>query len=118
VWLCGSYGDSNARNNVWIASINAKHQINLVNGIITYPNPASSSVRIAVNFETEEVVDVQLHDMQGRLVKELKQQLVQPIATEFLLNTSGILGGSYVLSIKSSSGDILHSQKIVIQSIQ
>ncbi len=118
VWLCGSYGDSNARNNVWIASVNAKHQIDLVKGIITYPNPASTSIRLAVNFEEEDLVDVQLHDMQGKLVKELNQQLVQPIATEFLLNTSGISGGSYILSIKSSSGNILHSQKIVIQSIQ
>ena len=117
VWLAGSYGDANARNNVWLARVTANHQMTLIDGVITYPNPASSSVRIAANFEQAELVKLELVDIEGSIVKKLENQQVLPIATEFLLNTSGIASGAYTLLIRNANDQILHKQKIIIQAI-
>lgn len=117
VWLAGSFGDINARNNVWMAKVSANHQLSLLEGVISYPNPASNSIHIAANFKEEGLVHLELVDMQGRIVRELRDQKVLPIATEFLVNTSGIATGAYTISIKDVKGNILHKQKLIIQSI-
>lgn len=118
LWLAGSYGDANNRNNVWIAEVKTGNDLQLVNSVVTYPNPAYHSVRIAANFDEEMLVDLRLTDMQGKVVKELKAQQVYVSATEFMIVTTGMANGQYVLSIHKENGDILHSEKVIVNSFQ
>lgn len=118
LWLAGSYGDEFNRNNVWIAEVKAGNDLQLVNKVITYPNPANESVTIAANFTEDAIVDIKLVDMQGKVVKELKAQQVYVSASEFMLVTRGISTGQYVLSIQKENGEVLHSQKVIVNSFQ
>lgn len=114
LWLAGSYGDENDLNNVWIAEILAINDLPLVNRVVTYPNPAYSSVRIAANFDSDQMVDLELSDAKGAIVKKIEDQQAKAGGADFILNTYGLESGMYVLSIYDESRQVLFSQKIVV----
>ena len=114
VWLCGSYGDQSDLNNVWIAEIQVKNDLPLVNKVITYPNPAYSSFRVAANFDRDQVVDLELTDAKGAVVRKLDDQIALEGGTEFLVNTFGLESGMYILHIYNEDRDILLSQKLIV----
>jgi hypothetical protein len=115
VWLCGSYGDKRGQNNVWIAKLKVNNELISVDGFITYPNPANTSVKVGAVFPTDDIVTIRLVDLQGKIVKELKDEAVSAGGAEFLLNTTGISSGMYILSIYNSSNEKLHSEKIMVE---
>ena len=114
VWLAGSYGDSNNLNNVWLAEIKVDNKLNIVNRIISYPNPARDEVHVAANFDKDELVDVELVNMSGQLIQALRSKQVRAGGSEFLMNTAGLAKGVYILSIRNSDREVLHSQRILI----
>lgn len=115
VWLCGSYGDERARNNVWLAKLRVNNELIAVEKSVAYPNPAQNSVTIAAEFTEETSVDIRLSDARGVIVQERLDERVTPGYAEFQLNTTGIASGAYVLSIVSEKGELLHSQKILVE---
>lgn len=115
VWLCGSYGDSTGRNNVWLAKIRVNEKVITVDKIITYPNPAINSVCVVAEFSQDDIVNIRLTDTRGTKVKELTNEEVRAGASEFLLNISGVSSGAYVLTIINDKDELLHSQKIIVE---
>jgi hypothetical protein len=114
-WLCGSYGDSTGRNNVWLAKIRVNEKVITVDKIITYPNPAINSVCVVAEFSQDDIVNIRLTDTRGTIVKELTNEEVRAGASEFLLNISGVSSGAYVLTIINDKDELLHSQKIIVE---
>lgn len=115
VWLCGSYGDNRGQNNVWIAKLKVNNELISVDGFFTYPNPANTSIRVGAVFPKDDVVTIRLVDMQGKIVKELKDEAVQAGGAEFLMNTTGMSSGMYVLSIHNAANEKLHSEKVIVE---
>jgi hypothetical protein len=72
--------------------------------LMIYPNPATTEVFIK---SEKEISMLFIHDMRGRLVKEIRVN-----GTEYRLNTSDFLGGTYLFSIYI--GDERISQRIII----
>ncbi|MEX2426847.1 MAG: T9SS type A sorting domain-containing protein [Bacteroidales bacterium] len=90
----------------WISEAAGKVNEKIVNRIITYPNPATEYITIALPKEQNALVGV--YDLNGRQL--LKRSL--PGGTKEL-NISEIASGIYVLRIKS--GDYMWTSKVVIE---
>jgi hypothetical protein len=114
VWLCGSYGDQNGRNNVWIAKVRANNILLSIEEMFVYPNPSNDFIKIAAAFDQNERVKITISDNLGREVKSIDNQQVKPGEIEFLVDVSGITAGYYVLTIQSESGEKRLSHKIRI----
>ena len=70
--------------------------------IIVYPNPAEDIFLIDVFVPNTNPHFVEVHDMLGRLIKEIK--INKPIGRHTLeLDLSGISSGEYILTIKSNN---------------
>jgi hypothetical protein len=115
VWLCGSYGDERALNNVWLAKLRVNNNLIAVENSVAYPNPAANSVTIAAEFQEDATVDVRLVDTRGTTVQERLSESVSAGYAEFQLNTTGVSSGMYILYITSDKGEVLHSQKILVE---
>jgi hypothetical protein len=115
VWLCGSYGDANNRNNVWIAKLKAKNDVVKIEGFVTYPNPVADMFKVATVFPEDDVVRLILTDLEGRIVKELKDVAVEAGGKKFLVRTDGLSSGLYVLAIFNDEDEKLHSETIVVE---
>ncbi|MBK7426271.1 MAG: T9SS type A sorting domain-containing protein [Saprospiraceae bacterium] len=78
-----------------------------------YPNPASD--RFHVNFETEikELVTIQVVDINGKLVKQLYQDIPKSTKNIISFNKEALTAGIYFLVI-STSTKILSNDKLVI----
>lgn len=114
VWLVGSYGDADSRNNVWIAKIRSNNVLLSVEELFVYPNPSQDFIKVSSVFDRNEEVNLALIDMQGREVKTLKNQKVEKGDMEFLIDVSSVTAGNYVLSITSTSGATRVSKKVRI----
>ena len=114
VWICGSYGDENLRNNVWIAKINVSNDLQVVERVIVFPNPAASSAIVDFVSEGSKVVDIILTDSKGDIILRLDDQLVADGQTQFLIDLTGLLTGIYYVSIINEEKEVLHSQKIIV----
>jgi hypothetical protein len=114
VWLCGSYGDADRRNNVWIAKVRASNALLSVEEVFVYPNPADNFIKVSTVFDKNELVTVSLADIQGKAVKSIRDQRVATGKVEFLVDVSGIGAGYYVLTVSAASGETRYSQKVRI----
>ncbi|MCX8081614.1 MAG: T9SS type A sorting domain-containing protein [Bacteroidia bacterium] len=100
--------------NPTIQSVEHYNFIKNENGLLVYPNPANQSASIRIFTQTEEKMDAELFDIQGKLV--LNQPLGQTKAgiNEFDLNTSLLDNGIYILRIKGNKGSV-KTGKIIVQ---
>ncbi len=78
--------------------------------ITIFPNPASDLVAIQVNDLVQEDMDIQLLDLNGKLIKSTKINKGQTIA---YFDTETIYAGMYIIRV--SSGTNSRSQRIVIK---
>ena len=115
VWACGSYGDTLGNNNVWIAKLTVKNELVSVSGILTYPNPANTSILVSASFDVEQEVDITLADMRGTVVRELRDEKVNAGKADFLFNVEGFSSGIYILCILDDSGESLLSKKVIVE---
>lgn len=115
VWACGSYGDTLGNNNVWIAKLTVKNELVSVSGILTYPNPANTSILVSASFDVEQEVDITLTDMRGTVVRELRDEKVNAGKADFLFNVEGFSSGIYILCILDDSGESLLSKKVIVE---
>lgn len=114
VWLCGSYGDADRRNNVWIAKVRANNALLSVEEVFVYPNPSDNFIKVSTVFDRNELVTVSLTDLNGKTVKSTTDQRVETGKIEFLVDVSGIGAGYYVLTVSSASGETLFNKKVRI----
>ena len=114
VWLCGSYGDSLGRNNVWISKLKVKNDLVIEDKFLVYPNPVESSVEISINFSMDDHVTIQLVNNLGSVVKEINNEPVKKGNARFLFNTEELSSGVYVLAVYDQSGQKINSQKIIV----
>ncbi len=114
VWLVGSYGDADGRNNVWIAKVRANNVLLGVEELFVYPNPSQDFIKISTIFHKNELVNIALTDLLGREVKSIKEQKVAPGNIEFLIDVSMITAGNYVLTITSTDGSTRLAKKVYI----
>ncbi len=114
IWLCGSYGDSLGRNNVWLSKLSVKNDLIVEDKFLVYPNPVESSVEISINFILDDQVTIQLVNNLGSVVKEINHEPVRKGNARFLLNTEDLSSGVYILALYDRSGQKINSQKIIV----
>ncbi len=115
VWLCGSYGDSLGRNNVWISKLKVKNGLIVKDKFLVYPNPVESSVEVSITFKDDDQVTIQLIDVRGSVVKEILNEPVNKGNARFLLNTEELSSGIYFLTVYDQKGQKIDSQKIIVR---
>ena len=71
-------------------------------GIKVFPNPAHQSINIETNFDAPEDLNVQLTDLLGRPIQQLKQNSV--LKGSFQLNISSLTPGIYLLVFNAKDG--------------
>ncbi len=86
------------------------------NGFVlrSYPNPATGSeIALSFTLPTRAIVDINLYDVQGRLVKAVKRNWDYS-AGEYLerVNISDLEKGFYLLTL--SSGDVQIARKVIV----
>lgn len=79
----------------------------LLQAFVVYPNPASSTVTVAVDGAS--LIEYRIFDTQGRLVK--KEFLNDVIAKE--INVSSLNKGIYIINVTTEHGDV--SKTVVIE---
>ena len=115
VWLCGSYGDSLGKNNVWISKLKVKNGLIVKDKFLVYPNPVESSVEVSITFKDDDQVTIQLIDVTGSVVKEILNEPVYKGNARFLLNTEELSSGVYFLTVYDQKGQKIDSQKIIVR---
>ena len=75
--------------------------------LILYPNPAQSTIQIAINKQGEKIEQLFIYDINGR-------EILNEICDEFILTTniSSFSYGVYIIEVRGSKGSIL-SKKFV-----
>ncbi|MBL0341568.1 MAG: T9SS type A sorting domain-containing protein [Bacteroidetes bacterium] len=74
-----------------------------LNGILIYPNPASREVTIELN--SKSIVEVQLFDVAGRLIKN--STYYPGVNAKMNFDLTGVATGSYNLMVKSTEGVVV-----------
>lgn len=124
VWFSGSYGAriSTSVPNAYktrIAEVytNQSTSSNEINTPITaskvYPNPVSNRFHVNFEMETKEVVTIQVVDLNGKIVKQLYEDLPKSTNNVLSFNKDALSAGIYFLIIRTPS-KILSNDKLVI----
>ncbi len=119
IWMSGMVGSIYNYWNSWIAEIhevtvgiNEVGNAPLVNSKI-YPNPVSNFFQLEFNLSQASDVQIDIYNMEGKLVKDLFKGKAYQGDNEFSFNKSNLSWGVYFLTIRSDS-NILKSEKIVV----
>lgn len=122
VWMCGSFGNQDSRNSVWIGKVRVDNNLALVSaetGIAVYPNPAGEEFNLDLDLDEAASIQVLLYDAGGKLVKELISRDLQGgrhmirVHMDFL-NTAALRPGIYFIQIKKNGDETIHSQKMFV----
>ncbi len=114
VWMNGMYGTGSNTWKTWIAEIHdpwmsipplAKDVKSLVK---VSPNPVTDIFRIQFEIEQTERIVISLYDMQGRLVRELFNNVAQTGENIFTFNKAALSNGSYLLKINTATKTLSH----------
>ncbi|WP_396166098.1 M4 family metallopeptidase [Flavobacterium sp.] len=87
------------------------NSFNEVNNFVVFPNPVNEVINISFNSKSNEKVNFELNDMQGRLIFK-KSDMESVIGNfEYALDVTNIPSGFYLLKI--SQGNYNYSTKII-----
>lgn len=103
--LAGGFSGCSTLTTVSIQEIDTK-----VLDINLFPNPAYELVNIRVNYSSVEQFNLTIKDLQG---KEIYIGTFAGISNTIGINTSGYSCGTYILSFKNMSNQILGTYKII-----
>jgi hypothetical protein len=119
VWVSGDYGNAQNYWRQWIAEIYnnsataiQENHASLANAKI-YPNPIVSTYRVEFELTQEEIIQIQIFNVNGQLIKELFNGRSQKGANEFTFNKANLNAGVYFLNIKSGT-KIIKNEKIIV----
>ena len=84
------------------ASSSSATNLKELTGFEVFPNPTSNILYIETNFDSSEDLVLELTDLLGRPLKQLRQQRVQNGTFQF--NTADLTSGIYVLIIRTNNG--------------
>jgi len=137
VWIAGSYGkvatdlpsDPNA-SGTWLAelshpdtsqpdptteqpSVSSLSQKD--NRILTYPNPATETVKMEFTSSKTQMVKIRIFDMKGSLVKKLLNTKVKEGGNHLSFSTEPLSDGTYFLVVKGKKGRIQTKKFTVVR---
>lgn len=78
-----------------------------------YPNPADKSFEIKLTLGNAEMIDIDIYDISGNKVADLKPALYSEGDNVISIESSGISSGSYYIYIKSENMEAIREVKIV-----
>jgi hypothetical protein len=81
--------------------------------VIVYPNPAENEVNININSEIQGMVNVQIIDLNGRVVKVQNQVNLTAGNNNLRFDVSDLSAGIYTLRLTAKNGVAVH--KLVIR---
>ena len=110
-YTCSSNPNLAANEITPTASVISEPSLLLSNEVKVYPNPGRDYVNIQLALAVQNQVQLQLTDLNGRLIYEQKE--VASISN-FRISTDDWLTGIYILSIRYE-GKLIHSEKVAIQ---
>ncbi|MEP6648201.1 MAG: T9SS type A sorting domain-containing protein, partial [Saprospiraceae bacterium] len=119
LWMSGMYGTPDNDWSTWIAEITGKEttatkEINArADQLLVYPNPSSQDFNTSFELTMDLHIRIDIHDEQGRIVKDLYDGEAQSGKNVFTFNTSSLAAGTYFISITSNQ-QILKNEKIIL----
>jgi photosystem II stability/assembly factor-like uncharacterized protein len=72
-------------------------------GLAMYPNPVNGEGRVNFDLAQQSTVDIQVFDLNGRVVKQFLNQSYEAGENTFAFNTSSLSAGTYMLSVKTNT---------------
>lgn len=101
-----------------VAGASARSQNNktstLPAAISLYPNPASGTININYEAQSDSNISVMLTDMSGRSVLLKTDKLVKPGTNKLTYSMAGVPVGSYTLRIQSGA-DVTTTKVMVVE---
>jgi hypothetical protein len=102
-------GGSNHNYLARYAELNSLNELSDNSTFLVYPNPATSSTSIHFNLNETAELEIDLIDVQGRIVKSFGSQKVDAGAQNIILNLTDIENGVYFVRV-GINGDFKFSQ--------
>ncbi|MBI1221676.1 MAG: T9SS type A sorting domain-containing protein [Bacteroidetes bacterium] len=116
-WIAGSFGLSSGISQTWIAHIGSSDPQLAIQKMSeiparVYPNPGQV-FKLQFHLETDQAIQVQLMDMDGKLVFARQERLIA--GDQELSIDPGASAGVYLLLVKDRQGKILIQEKLVVR---
>jgi hypothetical protein len=85
--------------------------------IKAYPNPSSNELNVVIDNENESITQIEIFDALGNSVIKIEklENNIRKLENAYLVNTSILKDGIYIIRVRSSNGRI-GSAKILIQN--
>ena len=119
IWMNGMFGTSENYWNTWISEVhwnaNSISEQNLTNSINIYPNPVIETFNIEFDLYARTKLNIQILDVNGKIVKPLFNGFGQIGTNVFSFNKSNLSNGIYFLNISSPFKTIIN-EKIIISN--
>ncbi|MCB0640665.1 MAG: T9SS type A sorting domain-containing protein, partial [Phaeodactylibacter sp.] len=124
VWVAATYAKGSGQNETWIAALQKPgytsstfeaHAGSAQTAVEAFPNPASHEVTIRFELPSQEKIQIQLFDENGRLIRTLiDDRPKQSGLMEFSFDTAPLASGLYLVQIRSGA-EVLARQKVVVE---
>lgn len=119
VWVNGMWANASKKNTTWIGELSLsslagvnEQTTNSFNEMSLFPNPTSELMNVTITLNKSEVVEFQVIDITGKLVKILLIDKIKAGKNNFSFSTDPLSNGIYFLKITSATKEIL-TQKFV-----
>jgi hypothetical protein len=93
---------------IWLATFDAPLDVHpvasFINDVSFFPNPASYTANLRFRMEQEERVEITIHDLVGREVMKLQNELLMTGENGITFSTEALPAGVYVYRISSATG--------------
>ena len=119
VWVNGLWTNATRKNITWIGELSIsslagvnEQTNNSMNQLSLYPNPTSELMNVTITLDKSEVLEFEVLDGTGKLVKVLLRDKVKAGKNNFSFSTAPLSNGIYFLKVTSATKEIL-TQKFV-----
>jgi len=118
VWMCGSYGNATNRVGVWIGKLRVNNELQVEldeNSIKVYPNPIGSQSTVQIKLEKDANVSIQLISAEGKIVRILKEGVLESGEHLLSFDSGGMRPGIYLVNLISlDDNESLGSYRVLI----
>lgn len=119
VWIAGSWG-SLFKNRTWISEVQSPDSLRIpdtpgpVAEAFVYPNPSRDMVSIDFELTQSQVINIELFDLNGRLIKTLMNEHAGLGRYLFSFSSAPLATGMYIIQVMGEQG-LLISEKFLRQ---